>query len=141
MVSRSRQNYRNRLLVGGAVVVLSMIILYVSMLGPSGGLFVTPLITYPMSILGGIIIGYSVVALEFASKRRTTRVTFALGAALLAFTGQLVIFAVMNPGIDIAVDWPALSRNWYPLVLAITGIVIGSIELGVFLNSRLDLYP
>lgn len=101
----------------------------------------TPLLTYPMAVFGGILVGYAVVPMVLETKSRLPRVALALIAALLAFTGQLFIYAVMNPGIDLAVDWIDLSRTWYPFVLAIVTAVIGAYEVGRQLNSRLALFP
>lgn len=123
------------------MVIIAMVILFWTMLGPSGGLFLTPIITYPMAIIGGILIGYAAVSMVFETESRLPRAAFALVAALITFTGQLLIFAVMNPGIDIAMDWLDLSRNWYPFVLAVVSVVIGLYEVGLQVNSRLALFP
>lgn len=123
------------------MVIISTVLLMWSMLGSSGGLFVTPIITYPMAIGGGILIGYGVAPMVIVTESRLPRATIALIAALFAFTVQLLIFAVMNPGIDIAVDWLDLSSTWYPFVLAVVSVVIGLYEGGLKVNDRFALFP
>lgn len=98
-------------------------------------------ISYSMAIFGGILVGYAIIPMIYKTESRLPRVALALTTALLAFTGQLFTFAVMNPGIVVAADWFNLSRTWYPLVIIVVSLVIGLYELGLIVNSRFALIP
>lgn len=130
------RDHRNTLLFGGIFVILAMGILYGSMWGPSGGLLLTPIITGPMSIIGGILIGYSLAEAILETDRRVPRVVFAVFVAMAVFSLQIGIYAVMNPGINLAVDWFGLAKNGYPIGLAIALSIVGVIEVSFIISSR-----
>lgn len=120
-----------KLAIGGALVISSMLIFYTTY--GSGPTFPpVQFYTWPVTVVGGIVVGYAVAELAAFGDRHLLRIGLALVGGMIAWTGQLVIQSFVNPAITFS---PADVMN-YRIGLAIAVFVVVIVEGAVVIKRR-----
>lgn len=123
---------RNALGLGLALVALADLALAITAQG-GGGLFVWNLITWPLAVLGGVIVGYAVANIVLTTDKRIPRTGFAIVGVLLAFTSQNVMRVISVQG----ADFIPVMQNVTPLGLAFGVVIISLIEIGLIFDEKI----
>lgn len=120
--------------IGGTLVVLSML-LFFTIYGSGPTFPPSQVYTWPLSVIGGVLVGYAVADLASVGDGRLPRIGLALVGGTVAWTGQLVIQALVNP----AVDFHLSDTSDYLIGLAIAGVVVALLEVWFVLTQRRSL--
>ncbi|KTG11269.1 hypothetical protein AUR64_04920 [Haloprofundus marisrubri] len=81
------------LYVGFFLNGIATVALYSVFAGPSDGLTPVPLLSLPVAIVGGAVVGYGVADVVDSLSRRPMRAAISLGCAVAAATGQLALWS------------------------------------------------
>lgn len=117
------------LAIGGALVILSMFLFFV-IYGSGPSFPPVQFYTWPVSVIGGVMVGYAVADLASLGEGRLLRIGLALLGGIAAWTGQLLIQAVVSPAV---VFRPADLTN-YRMGLAIAVVIVVLVEVWVGYN-------
>lgn len=115
-----------KLAIGGTLAILPMLVFYI-IYGSDPTFPPVHFYTWPISVVGGIMVGYAVAELASFGDQRFPRTGFALVGGMIAWVSQLVIQSFVNP----AVTFSPLDPMEYRIGLAIAAFVVAVVEVSV----------
>lgn len=110
-----------------------MLVMYAGLRGPGGGLFLTPLVVSPMSVVGGALVGYAISDLVLVSDRRVPRIVLSIVGAIAAFAGPLAVYSI-----ELEVEFFDLAENVYPIGLGLAVVVVIGKEIADGIKRHLN---
>lgn len=96
--------------IGGALVILSMLTFY-TIYGSGPSFPPSQFYTWPMSVVGGVFVGYAVADLASIGDGQLQGIGLALEGGTVAWTGQLAIQAFESSAIEFLLGAPLVSRS------------------------------
>jgi len=124
----ARPSHEPVALLAGVVSLTAGTVMMASSSG-GGGLFLAPLVAYPLAVGGGTLLGYAAADARGLADRRAGRLLSGIGGGILGFVPPYVVYAMLStaPPLRSAVDIA-------PYVLGLAVVLVGIGEIATTLN-------